>query len=209
MPLESGPTLLLPFSQNFKHGYLAYRHPAFVSFFHQHKIQLPLERGDALFFNPALFHAAGENMTRDFRRAANLLQVSAAWGRPMESVDRRKVLKLVYRHLGALSGGRLDAAVRAIADGYSFPTNLDKDPPPSNGVSARRELLTAALPTHTAISGIPSHPGRMVTRPVRCCFGRTCREANGMIMHLLTDSTSWSHVRHHPQHVQRSRRSWC
>jgi hypothetical protein len=209
MPLESGPTLLLPFSQNFKHGYLAYRHPAFVSFFHEHKIQLPLQRGDAVFFNPALFHAAGENTTKDFKRAANLLQVSAAWGRPMESVDRTKILKLAYRHLGSLSGGRRDAAVRAIADGYSFPTNLDKDPPPSNGVSPNRDSLTSALSSDAAVISISSSRGRVVSRAFRFRIRYSRREAESMIMHLLTCSTSSFHVQRHQQHAQRSRRSWC
>lgn len=134
MPLASGPTLLLPFSQSFHHGYLAYRREPFVEFFHAHRIQLALQRGDAVFFNPALFHAAGDNSTTDFKRCANLLQISAAWSRPMESVDRIAALKLAYPRLCEIRGHRLRAAVQAIADGYSFPTNLDKDPPPASGV---------------------------------------------------------------------------
>jgi len=51
-------------------------------------VQLPLCKGDAVFFNPALFHAAGANRTADVRRMANLLQVSSALGRAMEAVDR-------------------------------------------------------------------------------------------------------------------------
>ncbi len=38
---------------------------AFIEFFQQHAIQLPLKKGDGLFFNPALFHAAGNNVTQD------------------------------------------------------------------------------------------------------------------------------------------------
>ena len=47
--------------------------------------------GRAAFFNPALFHAAGNNRSADIRRMANLLQVSSAYGRAMESVDRAKM----------------------------------------------------------------------------------------------------------------------
>ena len=39
-------------------------------------VQLALGIGDAVFFNPALFHAAGTNRTTDVDRMANLLQVS-------------------------------------------------------------------------------------------------------------------------------------
>lgn len=37
----------------------------------------------------------------------------------------------------AVSSGKrnVEAIVKAIGDGYSFPTNLDKDPPPPDGVS--------------------------------------------------------------------------
>ena len=49
-----------------------------------------------MFFNPALFHAAGTNRSKDVRRIANLLQVSSAFGRAMESVDRLKMSLKLY-----------------------------------------------------------------------------------------------------------------
>ena len=73
MPLESGPTLYLPFSQTFAPGYFAYRKPEFAAWFDAHRVQLPLAKGDAAFFNPALFHAAGHNRTSAIRRIGNLL----------------------------------------------------------------------------------------------------------------------------------------
>ncbi len=69
MPVESGPTLYLPFSQNFLPGYFAWRRPEFIAYFDAHHVQLPLAKGDAAFFNPALFHAAGRNSHR--RRPAH------------------------------------------------------------------------------------------------------------------------------------------
>ena len=59
MPVESGPTLYLPHSQKYAHGYLAYWLPEFQEYFVANHVQLPLAKGDAVFFNPALFHAAG------------------------------------------------------------------------------------------------------------------------------------------------------
>ena len=131
MRLESGPTKLLPFSQAYKPGYAAWRRPDFRAFFEQAHIQLPLAKGDALFFSPALFHAAGENRTTDVQRFVNLLQISSPFGRAMETIDRAAMCKALYPVLaqGLLQGAALDAAIAAAAEGYSFPTNLDTDPP--------------------------------------------------------------------------------
>ena len=135
MPVESGPTKILPFSQVFRPGYLAYRHADFAEVFEGRCIQLPLNKGDALFFNPALFHGAGQNRSADINRMANLLQVSSPFGRAMEAVDRAGMCRLLYPAVqdlqtsGALSEAAVDAAIAACAEGYSFPTNLDTDPP--------------------------------------------------------------------------------
>lgn len=135
MPVESGPTLYLPYSQTYVPGYIAWRKPEFETYFAGRHIQLPLQKGDAVFFNPALFHAAGSNRTKDVRRMANLLQISSAYGRAMESVDRARMSATLYPALrtlktsGGLSEQQTANAVAACAEGYSFPTNLDRDPP--------------------------------------------------------------------------------
>jgi ectoine hydroxylase-related dioxygenase (phytanoyl-CoA dioxygenase family) len=135
MPLESGPTKLLPFSQTYRPGYAAWRRDDFRALFEQRHIQLPLAKGDAVFFNPALFHGAGANTSADIHRMANLLQVSSAFGRAMETVDRKRMCKLLFPHAvearntNTLSPAELTAAIAATAEGYSFPTNLDRDPP--------------------------------------------------------------------------------
>jgi ectoine hydroxylase-related dioxygenase (phytanoyl-CoA dioxygenase family) len=135
MPLESGPTLYLPHSQKYLHGYLVADREEFRRHFARHRVQLPLSKGDAVFFNPALLHAAGDNRSRDIQRMANLLQVSSAFGRAMEAVDRDGMLRALYPPLLAMGrDGVLDPAaqarvVAATAEGYAFPTNLDRDPP--------------------------------------------------------------------------------
>ncbi len=96
MPLETGPTLYLPYSQLYLAGYIATALPEFKRYFAEHRVQLPLEKGDAVFFNPALFHGAGDNRSRDVRRMANLLQVSSPFGRAMESVDRVLMSRTLY-----------------------------------------------------------------------------------------------------------------
>ena len=135
MPLESGPTKLLPFSQIYLPGYVAWRRKDFREVFEDKYVQLPLNKGDALFFSPAIFHAAGANVSSDIHRMANLLQVSSAFGRAMETVDRTKMCSLVYpfalKHFKekTLTFAELKAAIAATGEGYSFPTNLDNDPP--------------------------------------------------------------------------------
>ena len=131
MPVESGTTQLLPFSQTYPEGYLAYRHAAFRELFASRRIQLPLAQGDAVFFNPALFHAAGDNDTADIARMANLLQISSPFGRAMESLDRSAMVRALYPVLADmdLRPSERAAVIAAAAEGYSFPTNLDTDPP--------------------------------------------------------------------------------
>ena len=135
MPIESGPTKLLPFSQTYRAGYAAWRRDDFRALFEDRHIQVPLQKGDALFFSPALFHAAGANTSADIHRMANLLQVSSAFGRAMETIDRIGMCKARYPHAlaahqaGSLTPAQLNAAIACTAEGYSFPTNLDRDPP--------------------------------------------------------------------------------
>ncbi|MGQ5633807.1 MULTISPECIES: phytanoyl-CoA dioxygenase family protein [unclassified Streptomyces] len=157
MPVESGPTLYLPYSQLYEPGYLAWRLPEFRAYFERHHVQLPLAKGDAAFFNPALFHAAGTNRTADVRRTANLLQVSSAFGRAMETVDREAVANAVFPVLlrRAADGADerwLENVIAASAEGYPFPTNLDSDPPvdglapPSQADVLRRAVREAWAP---------------------------------------------------------------
>ncbi|WP_230414137.1 phytanoyl-CoA dioxygenase family protein [Collimonas silvisoli] len=135
MPLATGPTLYLPYSQNYKAGFLAYHQPGFRDYFERHHVQLPLSMGDAVFFNPALFHAAGHNRSPDVRRIANLLQVSSPFGRAMETLDRKLMSKTLYAALqmlrtqGNFSDGEMRNAIAACAEGYAFPSNLDRDQP--------------------------------------------------------------------------------
>lgn len=140
MPLETGPTRFMPFSQQFHKGYLAFKRPEYIDYVKPRMVQLPLSKGDAVFFNPATFHQPGENVTEHWR-AANLLQVSSPFGRPMEALDRLKMTKAVWpvlkkRHAGLQSGQanghtpeaerQLDAVICATCDDYGYPQNIDR-----------------------------------------------------------------------------------
>lgn len=70
----------------------------------------------------------------DINRMANLLQVSSPFGRAMESLDRTAMVAAVYPALQAMQAAGRDPrdilnAVVATAEGYPFPTNLDRDKP--------------------------------------------------------------------------------
>jgi len=135
MPTESGPTKLLPFSQRYLQGYLASEREEFRAYFEEHHVQLPLRAGDMLFLNPAVFHAAGANRTRDVARMANLLQISSAYGRAMETVDRGRMAAALYpvllemKRSGELTPREVENVIAATAEGYPFPANLDRAPP--------------------------------------------------------------------------------
>jgi ectoine hydroxylase-related dioxygenase (phytanoyl-CoA dioxygenase family) len=134
MPIESGPTMLLPYSQRFLGGYIAFNQPEFIEYFAEHHVQVPLRTGDAVFFNPALYHGAGTNFSADIRRMANLLQISSPFGRAMEALDRTAMVRAVYPALLAMKAAgvsqrELHNVVVATAEGYAFPTNLDLDQP--------------------------------------------------------------------------------
>lgn len=152
MPVESGPTKLLPFSQLYGPGYLAFHEDDHRAWFEEAYVQLPLQKGDALFFNPALFHGAGDNTSADIQRLVNLLQVSSAFGRAMESVDRAAMSAallpplIALKQAGRLSSDAVAAVIAASAEGYPFPTNLDTDPPVGgNAPASQADLLAEAV----------------------------------------------------------------
>ena len=151
MPVETGPTLYLPHSQKYPAGYIAFHQPEFTEYFLASFVQLPLAKGDAAFFNPALFHGAGTNRSADVRRMANLLQVSSGFGRAMEVVDRTAMAKALFDVLAAQKAAGVDErslrnVVAASAEGYAFPTNLDRDQPIGGlAPQSQAELVWQAL----------------------------------------------------------------
>ena len=142
MPIESGPTMYLPYSHAYEPGYLAWRLPEFRELFAGRYVQLPLAKGDAVFFNPALFHGAGTNVSADVQRMANLLQVSSAFGRAMETVDRAKVSRAIFPVLTA----RREPASRR----PRWPT---RSPAPPRATRSR--ATSTSTPTSTASPRCP------------------------------------------------------
>ena len=159
--IESGPTKLLPFSQTYRPGYAAWRRDDFRAHFEEAHVQLPLAKGDAIFFSPALFHAAGANTTSDVQRMVNLLQISSPFGRAMETIDRTGMCKALFPVLsrgwqtGELTETDLDVVLSAAAEGYSFPTNLDRDPPVGGlAPQTQKALMKQAIMAGTSFDAV-------------------------------------------------------
>ena len=134
MPRITGPTMYLPHSQKMISGYVAWRNPEVKKYFADNFTQLALEKGDGAFFNPAVLHAAGTNQTSDVKRMANLTQIGSAFGRTLETVDREQMSNAIYPVLRSRKSegwqeNELKNVIAACAEGYAFPTNLDRDPP--------------------------------------------------------------------------------
>ena len=82
---------------------------------------------------------------------ANLLQVSSAFGRSMETIDRARMVEAIYPSLvrRAESGWSQESLARVVAsaaEGYAFPANLDRAQP-VDGMAppAQADLVNAAL----------------------------------------------------------------
>lgn len=168
MPIASGPTKLLPYSQSYVPGYIAVLLPAFRAYFEENHVQVPLEKGDMLFFNPATFHAAGENTTADVQRFANLMQIGSAYGRTLEIVDRARLSTHVYPHLlaaveaGTISDRDADTVIAATSEGYPFPASLELEPPlggmaPPAQAAILRKALAERWPADRLAQAIAEH----------------------------------------------------
>lgn len=168
-PIETGPTMLLPHSQKYPGGYLIAGREDFAEFTTSHCVQVPFNKGDAIFFSPALIHGAGTNHTADVRRMVNLLQVSSAFGRAMENVDRERIVLAIYPELLARGDdSRAQIALRSAAEGYPFPTNLDRDPPvgglaPASQADVVRAALRDRMPIDDLRGALKEHATRRDT----------------------------------------------
>jgi len=153
MPLESGPTRFLPYSQTFEPGYMAHRRQEFQAYFLGKYVSLPLKKGDAVFFNPAVFHGAGENVTTDFHRHAHLLQLNSCFVKPMEAIDSVPIVESCWNILKeryVADGGfstRVNHLIQAMAEGHPFPSNMDRRMGVENefGMATEQSLLIDAL----------------------------------------------------------------
>jgi hypothetical protein len=102
---------------------------------------------------------------------ANLLQVSSPFGRAMEALDRKAMSAALYpalqalRAQGALNDAGVRHAVAACAEGYAFPSNLDRDQP-IDGMAppTQQQIMHLALaqdwPAARFLDALDSHARR-------------------------------------------------
>ena len=159
VPLEKGPTQFVLGSQQDADGYRTYREPGEQARFAQQAVQIPLRKGDLIFFNPKIFHAAGSNAS-DEPRLVNLFQVSSGMAKPMEGLDFRQMVTHVYPVLLEMQDADAVArTLRVMLDAYPFPSNLDRTPPSEDWLGLTdteywlqawrgRQSLTSALEGH-------------------------------------------------------------
>ena len=82
---------------------------------------------------------------------ANLLQINSALGRALESIDRTRIGLAIYPALlraraAGVEPALIANAIAAGAEGYAFPTNLDRDQPVGRLTpTTQAELVATAL----------------------------------------------------------------
>jgi hypothetical protein len=135
MPMETGPTRFMPYSQTFEKGYIAVQEQEYIKYVAPRMSQLELRKGDGVFFNPATFHQPGINTT-DREWVANLLQVNSAFGRAMECCDRLTMTKNLWPTIKQwytqIQAGQSDktkakftALIASVCSDYPYPKFMD------------------------------------------------------------------------------------
>ena len=150
MPIESGPTLYLPFSQTFAPGYFAYRRPEFAAYFDEHHVQLAARQGRCGVLQsravPRRRPQPDDRRAPHRQSAAGLL---AVWtrdgiGRSRPHGEGAFSRRCPPRTISAPASER--NVIAASAEGYAFPTNLDRDPPIGGlAPQSQAQLMAKAL----------------------------------------------------------------
>ena len=122
----NGSTKFIPFSQLRKYGFKMIKKERVLEICEKNYIQLELNIGDGVFFNPAVFHAAGDNNDSN-DRIANLFQINSAFSKPMELVDNKLIKNLVTDRLNFnnLSYNETSTINNIIFNKYEYPKILD------------------------------------------------------------------------------------
>ena len=159
--------------------------PEFKEYFAEHHVQLPLTKGDAVFFNPALFHAAGTNHSTDIHRMANLLQINSPLGKTLESIDHERMSNAVFPALlkmkaAGASAQEVENSITAAADGYAFPVNLDRDQP-IGGLTPDCQADVLRRAVDRAVGCRASFGPSCAATPTAGCRSAICRREEAVV----------------------------
>ena len=132
MPVESGPTLYLPYSHTYEPGYLAWRLPEFRAYFDARHVQLPLAKGDAVVLQPGPLprrrHQPLRGHPADGQPAPGVLGVRPGHG-DRGPGRRGEASTRCCSPAGAGASGWLAGVVAAPPRATPFPPTSTCDPP--------------------------------------------------------------------------------
>ena len=94
-PLSTGPTRFLVYSNQNPSGYLNVKRPEHLEWINTQMVQMPLEIGDAVFFNPATYHQPGNNESEE-HRVMCLFQLNSCMSRAMEAKDSSAITRAIW-----------------------------------------------------------------------------------------------------------------
>ena len=135
MPIETGPTLYLPYSHQYEPGYLAFHLPEFTEYFAAELHPAAAGEGRRRVLQPRPVprrrHQRLDRRPADGQPAAGVLTVRPRHGnrRPGRDVPGAVPGPAGEARRPARPTSDLDNVIAASAEGYAFPTNLDRDQP--------------------------------------------------------------------------------
>ena len=99
MPIESGPTKLLPNSQRYNAGYIATLLPSFRQIFEENYIQIPLEKGDMLFLILLFFMLQVKTSQKIFKGWQIFFKFPLQWAGHSKELTEHQWLRLYTQQL--------------------------------------------------------------------------------------------------------------
>jgi ectoine hydroxylase-related dioxygenase (phytanoyl-CoA dioxygenase family) len=134
MPVESGPTMYLPHSQKYEPGYVAAALPDFQGVLRGKPGPAATREGRRGVLQPgAIPRRRAKPLVRHQAHgepASGVLGFRPSDGKRGSATDVRRALPDAVAAQGVrMAGTRLRNIVAACAEGYAFPTNLDRDQP--------------------------------------------------------------------------------
>ena len=175
MPVETGPTMYLPYSQQYEPGYLAWRLPEFTRLLRRALRAAAAGEGRRGVLQPrAVPRRPGTTAPRTssgWRTCCRSPRRSAGpWRRSTGEAIANAVFPVLRQRTprGRPAGRGCATWSRAFAEGYAFPTNLDRDPPVGGlAPPSQADLVWQARRPRTGPrSGCAARPaGRHAARP--------------------------------------------
>jgi len=154
MPVETGPTLYLPYSQTCLPGCLATMREDFRAYFAHPRAAAACKRRRRLLHSGGLPGRGDEPLQRRPPHGAPSASVLGLWPRHRKRRPRAHERRALSRVAEACRRRpdvwrEIANAIAACAEGYAFPTNLDREPPIGGlAPQSQQALMAHALAEH-------------------------------------------------------------